>query len=471
MNVLLINPPRENEILANNPAIIDEERGFNPPLGLLYVAGTLEQQGRHPVRVVDAQVEKLSYPQLEERIRTCRPEVVGLTAMTMTLLDVIKTAERVKAVDRSIQVVLGGPHVHLFPEETIGLAHVDYLVLGEGEAAFSELLDHLGDPQALQQIPGLVFKRDGAVIHTGIRPLVEDLDRIPFPARHLVPYRNYTSLLSKGQIVTTVFTSRGCPFKCTFCDRPHLGKRFRARSAANVVDELEACTRLGIRDFLFYDDTFTVDKRRVLDICQGIRERKLSIAFDIRTRIDTINEEIIRALKRAGCLGIHYGVESGSERILKVLNKGITIPQAEEMFNLTRKHGIQVLAYFMIGSPGETREDIEQTFRVMKALKPDYVHLTVFTPFPGTQLYFQGLEKGIIARDYWREFSKNPDPSFVAPHWEEHFTREELMDLVVQGYKRFYSRPGYAFKELLKVRSLGEFKKKASAGLKVLRMK
>jgi radical SAM superfamily enzyme YgiQ (UPF0313 family) len=238
-----------------------------------------------------------------------------------------------------------------------------------------------------------------------------------------------------------------------------------------VVDELEACDRLGIRDFLFYDDTFTVDKERVLKICREIEKRRLPIAFDIRTRIDTVNEEIIRALKKAGCLGIHYGVEAGTEKILKVLNKGITIPQANKIFDLTRKHGIQVLAYFMIGSPGETREEVEETFRVMKRLNPDYVHLTIFTPFPGTQLYIQGLKSGIIPRDYWREFSRNPQPSFTAPHWEEHFTREELMALVVQGYKGFYSRPGYIFKELFKVRSLGEFRKKAAAGLKVLRLK
>lgn len=471
MKVVLINPPRENEILANNPAIIDEERGFNPPLGLLYLAGTLEQQGRHQVSIIDSQVEKLSYPGLEARLRALQPEVVGLTAMTMTLLDVVKTVELIKGFDRNIRVVLGGPHVHLFPDETLGLGNIDYLVLGEGEEPFSQLLDRMDDLNARKEIPGLVFSQEGQIIHTGIRPLMEDLDRIPFPARHLVPYLDYTSLLSKGQVVSTIFTSRGCPFQCTFCDRPHLGKRFRARSAENVVDELEACARLGIRDFLFYDDTFTVDKERVLKICREIEKRKLSIAFDIRTRIDTVNEEIIQALKRAGCLGIHYGVEAGTEKILKVLNKGITIPQVKKIFDLTRKHGIQVLAYFMIGNPGETREEVEETFRVMKRLNPDYVHLTIFTPFPGTQLYFQGLKSGIIHRDYWREFSRNPQPSFTAPHWEEHFTREELLALVIEGYKGFYSRPTYILKELLKVRSLGEFRKKAAAGLKVLRLK
>lgn len=170
MKVVLINPPRENEILANNPAIIDEERGFNPPLGLLYLAGYLEQQGRHQVSIIDSQVEKLSYPGLETRIRSLQPEVVGLTTMTMTLLDVVKTVELIKGFDQNIRVVLGGPHVHLFPEETLGLGNIDYLVLGEGEEAFSQLLDRMDDLDALKETPGLVFSRGDKSSIPGFAP-------------------------------------------------------------------------------------------------------------------------------------------------------------------------------------------------------------------------------------------------------------------------------------------------------------
>jgi radical SAM superfamily enzyme YgiQ (UPF0313 family) len=471
MKVLLINPPRENEIIGNNPRIIEEERGFNPPLGLLYLAGYLEKYTELDLTIIDAQAEKLDYSALESRIASVSPDAVGLTVMTMTLIDVMKTIEIVKRINSNTRVVLGGPHVHLFPEETINLKNVDYLVLGEGEEAFRELLDNIDENERLREIPGLVFKDKGTVIHTGIRPSIKDLDNLPFPARHLVPYKKYTSLLSKGDVATTMFTSRGCPYKCAFCDRPHLGKAFRARSARNVVDEMEECTNMGIREFLVYDDTFTVNKKRVIDICNEIVQRKLDIGWDIRTRVDTINEEILVHLKKAGCQGIHYGVEAGTEKILTVLNKGITIQKVKEVFNLTRKYKIPILAYFMIGNPAETRDDILTTFKVMKDLNPDFVHMTILTPFPGTKIYLDGLKSGIIIKDYWREFAANPTPDFIPPHWGENFTREELNNLLIQGYKNFYIRPSYILKRIARVRSLPEFRKKAAAGLKVFAMK
>ncbi|MEE9613353.1 MAG: radical SAM protein, partial [Thermodesulfobacteriota bacterium] len=250
----------------------------------------------------------------------------------------------------------------------------------------------------------------------------------------------------------------------------HLGKTFRARSPENVVDELEECARMGIHDFLFYDDTFTVNRQRVVAICDGIVRRKLDIGWDIRARVDTVTEEMLRALKAAGCRGIHYGVEAGTEKILEVLNKNIGIGRVKEVFELTRKYDIPILAYFMIGNPTETEEDIHETFEVMKSLNPDYVHMTILTPFPATRIYYDGLKSGVIKKDYWREFAEEPTPEFVPPHWGEIFTREELGELLVKGYRDFYLRPSYILKRITKVRSFGELKKKAAAGLKVFGM-
>ena len=471
MKVLLINPPRLNEIMGNNPSIVEEERGYNPPLGLLYIAAFMERYTKHDVTVIDSQADNLDYSSLQTRIASIQPVVVGITAMTMTMIDVINTANVVKEIDDTVKVVLGGPHVNLFPDETIKLKNIDYLVLGEGEAIFLDLINAIDEKTELREIPGLVFEDNGEIINTGQRPLISNLDELPFPARHLVPYKKYTSLLSKGGVVTTVFTSRGCPFKCSFCDRPHLGKIFRARSSVNVVDELEACTKLGIYDFLIYDDTFTVNKGRVIDICNEIIRRKLNISWDIRARVDTVNEEVIAHLKRAGCQGIHYGVEAGTDKILKILNKGITINQVKEVFNLTRKYRMPILAYFMMGSPKETLGDIHQTFKVMKDLNPDYVHLTILTPFPGTKIYLDGLGNGVIKKDYWKEFAKNPTSDFIPPHWAEMFTRDELHELLVKGYKSFYFRPSYIFKRIRGLKSLGEFRKKAVAMFKLIAMK
>jgi radical SAM superfamily enzyme YgiQ (UPF0313 family) len=471
MNVLLINPPLKNKVTGNLPVLVEEERGFSPPLGLLYIAGYLEENSNHNIMVIDSQVEKLDYDSLRARISSANPDVVGLTTMTLTLIDVIKTVSLVKEINKDIIIVLGGPHVHLFPEETISLKGVNYLVLGEGEEAFKELLDYVDNVSQLRKIQGLVFKDNGNIINTGIRPPIKNLDKLPFPTRHLIPYKKYNSLLSKGKITTTIITSRGCPFKCTFCDRPHLGKKFRARSAKNIVDEIEECTNMGIYEYLFYDDTFTLNKERAIDVCKEIIRRKLNIGWDIRTRVDTINEELIKYLKMAGCRGIHYGVEAGTEKVLKILDKGVSVNQAMRAFNLTKKYKIPILAYFMIGNPAETRADIESTFKAMRMLKPDYVHLTILTPFPGTEIYFDGLKRGIIKEDYWKKFADNPTPDFISPHWDEIFSRDELNDLLTKGYRSFYLRPQYILNRFFSIKTFRELKKNIVAGIRMFRMK
>lgn len=470
MKILLINPPRKNEIIGNNPTLIEEERGYNPPLGLLYLAGYLRNHSPYKTKVIDAQVEELSYDELNKEIELFDPDVVGITAMSFTMLDVLKTMRIVKAYNKKIKVVLGGPHAHLFPDESIELEDVDFVVLGEGEVTFKELLDHIDDTITLREIPGLVFIDKGQIIKTAVKPPIQNIDALPFPDRQAVPYKKYTSILSKGGCVTTIFTSRGCPYKCTFCDRPHMGETFRARSAKNVVDELEECVSLGINEFLFYDDTFCIDRKRVVEICKEIVKRKLKISWDIRTRINTVNDEILIALKAAGCQGIHYGIESGSTKILKILKKGINIEQAKKVFAVTRKYKIKTLAYFMIGNPSETSSDIAQTFRLMKDLKPDYVHLTILTPFPGTKIYFDGLKSGSIKYDYWREFAQKPTSDFCPPYWEENFTKDELNRYLQKGYKSFYIRPSYIWTRLKKIRSMNELKKHVVAGLKIFSM-
>jgi radical SAM superfamily enzyme YgiQ (UPF0313 family) len=413
MRVLLLNPPQENMITTNIPSIVEEERGINPPLGLLYVAAYALLNTAHTIEVLDMPEEGMGYDELEVELRKRKPDLVGITVTTFTLIDAVLSAKTAKKVDKNVLVVLGGPHVNLYPDETASIPEVDFIVLGEGEVTFAELIDGISNGRDPRGIPGIAFKDNGSIVNTGVRPLMEDLDALPFPARRLTPYTHYYSLLGKGTPSTTMMTSRGCPFHCLFCERPHLGRRFRARSAANVVDELQECVGMGIREFLMYDDTLTVNRQRVLDICDEILRRRLDVRWDIRATIDTVDGEMLKRLRKAGCDRIHFGVESASPEILKILRKRINPDQVREVFKKTKEAGISILAYFIIGSPTETREQILETIRFARELDPDFVHISVMTPFPGTDMYRLGFEKGIYNGDYWREFARNPTPDFV----------------------------------------------------------
>jgi radical SAM superfamily enzyme YgiQ (UPF0313 family) len=346
--------------------------------------------------------------------------------------------------------------------------------MGEAEFSLINFLNLLErKTNGFENVPGLVFKnKEGKIIENDTVP-VKDLDALPFPQRRLLNVHNYNSLLSRGALCTTIISSRGCPFKCAFCDRPlsPVTSHFRARSAKNVTDEIQECVDLGIKDFLFYDDTFTVNRNRVLAVCDEILGRGLKIHWDIRTRVDLVDEEMLRMLKKAGCKAIHYGVEAGNDRILKVIKKGFTIQKVRETFKLTRRIGIETLAYFMIGLPSEVPSDIQDTFDLAKELHPDYAHFTIFSPYPGTELYNLGLERGIIKQDIWREFARHPQEGFKIPVWEENFTRDKLYEMIVMFYKRFYLKPGYLLSRLGKVRSSSELVRKARAGLSVLTMK
>ncbi len=485
--VLLINPPAEKTLVGNNPRFLDEARGYNPPLGLLYLAAMLEERSEHRVCVIDAQAEQLSYEALAEHVAGEAPDLVGITAMTFTLLDVVRTVQAVRQAAPEARVVLGGPHVHLYPRESVSLPGVDFGIVGEGEYAIVALADRLNEPKRWGEVPGLAYRRDStsqipdsrlqretrnakletAVVVNEAAGLIEDLDALPFPARDLVPFRRYSSVLAKRQPITTMFTSRGCPYRCTFCDRPHLGKKFRAHSPKYVVDEMQGCVEMGIQEFLLYDDTFTVRRQRVLDICGEIQRHGLDIGWDIRARVDTVDEELLKALRAAGCERIHYGVEAGDDHFMQVLNKGITVEEVRKAFRLTRRAGISTLAYFMIGIPGQTEADVRQTFRLARQLDPDVVHITILTPFPGTEIYRQALLQGLYDRDHWLDFARDPRPGFQPLYWTKELGRERLEELLVAAYKNFYVRPRYILRQLLKCRSWRELTTKVKAGLRV----
>lgn len=454
-------------IATNLPSFVEEERGIYPPLGLMYIASYVNKNTKHKAEILDMPAEEIDYKNLKNELKKREPDVVGIQATTFTLLDSIKVAKIVKSFNENIPIVFGGPHPTIYPEETVNLPFVDFVVLNEGELSFSELLDSIKNKNKLKRVKGIAYKKNDEIIITDKREFIKNLDELPFPDRKLVPYKKYYSLIAKKTPITTMITSRGCPYKCIFCDRPHLGKIFRARSAKNVVDEMEECIEMGIKEIFIYDDTFTIDKKRVIKICEEILKRNLEITWDIRARVDTVNLEILTLLKKAGCERIHYGIESGDQYILNVLRKGITLTQIEKVFKLTKKVGITTLAYFMIGNPNENFKQIMKSINLAKKLDPDYVHFSITIPFPNTDLYKLGLSKGIFF-DFWKRFAENPSKNFTPEVWCENFTKEELSKLLKKAYKSFYLRPRYIIKTILKTRSFEELKRKLNAGVKIL---
>jgi radical SAM superfamily enzyme YgiQ (UPF0313 family) len=470
MKILLINPPHENTITTNVPKVIEEGVGFIPPLGLMYIASYLEKNTGHKVEILDCNVENIDYKNLKKKIREKKPDIVGITAMTFTLIDVIKTAKIAKEMNPNIKVILGGPHPTIYPKETAALKEIDFCIIGEGEKPITELLKNINNYDKLRNVKGLAFKIGEEIIDNGQSEFISNLDEMPFPARHLILYKKYFSSVSPNFPITTMFTSRGCPYKCLFCDRPQLGKIFRARSPKNVVNEMEECQKMGIKEIFIYDDTFGVDRKRVIDICDEILKRNLKITWDVRTRVDTVDEEILTKMKKAGCLRIHYGVEAGTQKILNVLRKSITLEQIKKAFYWTKRVGIQTLAYFMIGSPTEIKEDVLATIKFMKKLNPDYAHIAITTPFPATDLYRMGLQEKVLSHDYWKEFAKNPTPDFEPYFWEKELSREELFSLLKKAYRSFYLRPSYVFKKIIQIKSGKELLTKARTGLRMLKI-
>lgn len=467
MKILLLPASHtRNCIKIGAPDFAVEERGAIPPLGVMYVASSLEKEG-YEVEVLDTQFKEFTdYKRIEQEISRRKPDVVGIQVLTFSLLDALALAKIVKKVDSSIKVVFGGRHVDIYPRETAKFKEIDALVLGEAEITMPLLLKHEFDAKKLKNTHGLILHKGKKNIFTGQPEIIQDINSLPFPARHLTGYAKYGDLLSKKKSYTTMISSRGCPHRCSFCDNHH---KFRKRTAENVVDEMEECINNGIEEIMIYDSTFTTDKARVLKICNYIKERNLDFIWSTPTRVDCIDGELLNALKMAGCERLQYGIEAGTQKVLNNLRKGTSIQQIKKAVHLTKKAGITAFADFMIGSPGETREDILTTIRLAKELKIDYATFQITMPYPDTDLYKEGLQKGILKKDYWKEFAETPRPSFEPSYWEEYLTKEELNDLLDVAFKKFYLRPSYVIKRLASLKSLESFKKQISAGLKLAR--
>lgn len=444
----------------------DEQIGVMPPLSLTYVGAIAENAG-HKVCIIDAVAERLGFEEVINRIREFNPDLLGYTITTYGLH---QNLEGIKKIRRhlAIPVILGGWHLSLYPHETMVHPEIDYAVIGEADLALPKLLRELENGGDLSAIDGIAFRKDGEIIVNYPKTALSNIDETPFPARHLLKNDKYHNILTQRKNFTVMLSARGCPFRCIFCDLKSI--KFRQRSPKNFVDEIEQCQKvLNINEIDIYDSSFTVNKKRVLAICDEINKRKIDIAWTVRTRADCVDKEMLLKLKGAGCTTLMYGIESGSQEILKRLRKDTNLEHIKEVVKFTKKCGMKALGFFIIGSPGDTPQTIKQTMSFMRELDLDYIQVTKMTPFPNTEVYETYVKESGI--DYWREFTKDRSFERELPLIGTEITQKQALKYVKQAYVNFYYNPLYIIKALRRIKTPFELWNSVKAAFGILTSK
>ena len=468
MKVLLANPPYTNFEGMKDSA------GNTMPLNLAYLAAYLRNKIKCEIKILDCEMQGMGYAEIEKYITKNTPDVIGITTLTPPMKHVIKMVEIAKKINPKIFTVLGGIHPTALPEKTLIETKADFVIFGEGEITFYELVKKIKENNLhLEKIHGLCFKdKTGKIIKNKGRSYIKNLDELPFPARDLFELSKYysapTKKVSDEKTATPILTSRGCAFECVHCISNLLWSRMvRFRSVKNVILEIEECkNKYGIREFNILDDTFTLNKNRLIEFCESVIKKNLDIYWICFSRVNTIDEEMVKIMKRAGCKKISFGLESGSQKILDLMNKNATLEMAEKAINAVRKNGIEAHASFMLGNLGETKKTINDTIKFAKKFDFDNVTFIITAPLPGTRLYEIAKEKGHICKETkWEEFAPltKTKPILV----QENLTEKELVHYQKKAFRKFYLRPKYILYKLKRTRSR-EGLKTAIKGLSIL---
>ena len=465
--ILLINPPLTGKLSSGICTV-------KVPLGLAYIASYLEKQG-YTLQILDCmayyeEIEKrsdgnyrigLSERKIIQKIKSFNPDVVGVScSFSIYEEDSIKIAELVKKNSKAL-VVFGGANSSANPDSILKNKNVDMIVKGEGEVVFSNIVKNFADKKKRDSIPGtIVIGRKNKIKINKPAGYIKNLDEIPFPARHLLPMEKYlkhpqNAMANMRKPTTEIVTSRGCPFNCIFCSIHTVwGRKWRARSAKNVVDELEYLKKkYGIKEFRFFDDNMTWDKKRIIEICDEIIKRKLNIKWDTPNgiAIATLNEEVLKKMKQAGYYKIIMGIESGSKKTLSFMRKPVSLKHAKKIINLCNKIGIWTWSTFVIGFPDETGEDIEKTIDFAKKSGLNFVTFYIAQPYPGTEMYDIYEKKGLLLGGVKR------NSSVINTQYDtDKFSAKELNQLQKKAYSDFikyrivsYLNPVKVYKEFL----------------------
>ncbi|MEX2680159.1 MAG: radical SAM protein [Candidatus Sigynarchaeota archaeon] len=439
-----------------------------PPLGLGYLAAFLEKHG-YEVRIWDGFYEKGGMAEILQIAREY--DVLGIHVLTSFAIRAYGFAQQLKKRYPEKPIVVGGCHVSALPLEAIEKDYIDYVVVGEGERSLLDLCDALETrdktiiEKKLASMLGVYYKnrtgtnKEKMILFNGNRPLIQDLDEIPFPARHLFNWNLYKSSEARKSSTKkdmAILTSRGCPFQCSYCAKDVTGYKVRYFSIPRVIEEIKhLIERYGIEELSIWDETFTLQRNRIIEFCNALEKENLNISWTCSSRVDKVDLELLRMMKRHGCNLIAYGIESGNDAILKNTMKGVNKAISRKAIDMTKKAGIPIRGYFMIGLWGDTVETIKDTINFACELDPDIATFSMMVPLPNTLDYTRACQQANFEKEYWKnrnfpEFNFLIDPIFVP----DTLSKEQLVKLHKFAYRKFYFRPKFLIRQLKTIRSL-----------------
>jgi anaerobic magnesium-protoporphyrin IX monomethyl ester cyclase len=463
MKVALVNPPYGLEELVGKSKSMKGIMNIVQPLGLGYIAALLERNG-YPVVIEDCQCLSVDHHALMDRLRRFQPDILGISATTPTFGSSLITAQQVKQNLPNAVTIIGGAHVTALPRETMAYDCFDVGVIGEGDYTTLELVKHIEKQglSNLEEVLGIAFKRNGEFYQTERRPFIKNLDELPFPARHLLPplHMYHPAPTSYRRLPNAhLLTSRGCAgARCVFCDRGGFGFSVRFRSVENVFEEIEQLINVyGARDLKFFDDTFTIDKKRVLRICEEFKKRHIDIPWCCLARANTVNRETLKAMKKAGCWEILFGFESMDQNVLSKLMKFTTVQQNVKAVELCHEAGISVRGNFIVGSPFDTMETMETDLREAMRLNMEFAHFNKFTPYPGSELYRTLAEQGY--RYDFTKWESQHDMRGAIMYVPNGITEAQYRKWLVKAHKKYYLRLRYIARQLFGIRRAYDVKR------------
>ena len=420
-----------------------------PPLGILSIAAYAEQQGFR-VQVLDVHAERLDDREVTARITAAAPRIVGISVLTNMAVPAHCIARLAKQAAPGCKVVVGGVHAEALPEEMLRNSAIDAVCRGDGEETMVDVLRNL----PFSDIKGLSHRSGLHVVHNAPRPLEKNLDKYPFPAYHLIDFKKYFPAVGTYRRLPAIsmLVTRGCIGQCTFCNSART--TLRTRSPASVVEQIKLLRyRYGIRQIQFYDDTFTVMRKNVLEVCRLLAEEKIDVTWVAYIRGDCFSEEVAAAMKKAGCHQVLMGVETGDEQIMKNIRKPINKEKYRQAVALAHKHGMEVRASFILGLPGETRQSMQASLDLAKSMDVDLFQVNLLTPYPGTEVFKYAVENNLLIHRNWSEYGQDKVLMNLPT-----ITAEELYAFEKYCYRAFFMRPIVLFRQLKRVVSLRQIR-------------